>query len=153
MKNIAISFAIGAALTASVLSQAQNRWEDQHDREAQEWRHHESAHHEMRVFIDDNEVHFKPEERPFWANHALMVPFRTMGDLLGAKTDRSRSGERLHVVYRNNDVEFTQGDEIYRRNGARFHLQPTIGKDGVLFVPVKLWEFVRKGHVHVKFIN
>jgi len=149
MKNIAISFAIGAALMATAIASAQDR----HDRGYYhgDWHERELETRHAHIVVGDEEVRFKREERPFWVNHTLMVPFRAVGALIGAKTDRSKSGEELHIHYRDNDVDFRQDSDIYHRNGARFILPPTVGRDGVLFVPVKLWEFVRKDYVHVRF--
>ncbi|MEZ0327306.1 MAG: stalk domain-containing protein [Fimbriimonas sp.] len=101
------------------------------------------------VVFDRRELRFDDRnEIPYRKSGVLMVPFREMGDQIGARTDRTADGLRVTINFGGDNVVYDKGHVWYRLNGDRRELQ-TVSEDrnGVLFVPVTLFEAVTRGRV------
>jgi hypothetical protein len=100
------------------------------------------------IVFDRREIRFSGDERPYRKGSTLMVPFRQMGEAIGARTDRTADGLRVWINFDQNRVEYDKGHTWYRINGDRRDLG-TISEDrnGILFVPITLFEAVTRGRV------
>ena len=100
------------------------------------------------LVFDRREIRFSGDETPYRKGNTLMVPFRQLGESIGARTDRSEDGLRVWIYFENNRVEYDKGHTWYRLGTERRELN-TVSEDrrGILFVPVQLFEAVTRGRL------
>lgn len=101
-----------------------------------------------RITFDGRELRFNRGEEPFTSGSTLLVPFRTMGEQIGARLDRTDDGKRVIIRYGRNEVVYDRGRTWYRINGQRRELRST-GRDrgDIYFVPIELFDAVTNGRI------
>lgn len=104
-----------------------------------------------RIYWNGRELRFNRDEEPFNYGRTMMVPFRALGDQIGARTERTEDGKRVILRYGRNEVVYDTGRTWYRINRQRREL-PTSSQDrrGVYFVPIELFEAVTDGRLSTR---
>lgn len=100
------------------------------------------------VYFDSRELRFDRGDEPYRSGSTLLVPFRKMGELTGARTDRTADGKRLLIRYGRNDIVYDKGRNWFRINGQRQSVG-AVGEDrrGTFFVPIEVFQAVTDGRV------
>lgn len=89
--------------------------------------------------FNGRELSFSDRERPYRSQGTLLVPFRALGEKIGARTDRTEDGKRVFIYYNGDRVQYDKG-RWYRLNSDRKWISASAEeRDGVLFVPVALY--------------
>ncbi|MFY9233383.1 MAG: stalk domain-containing protein [Fimbriimonadaceae bacterium] len=103
---------------------------------------------EGRILYDNRELRFDRAEEPFMNGRTLMVPFRAMGNKVGAKLERTDDGKRVIIRHGRNEVVYDRGKTWYRINRQRRELSSTSRDRGdIYFVPIELFDAVTGGRV------
>jgi len=128
-----------------------DRWNDQRGgpwRDREDWKGNNGRWNRDSVRLDGRWLDFDYREQPFTRGRELMVPFRAMGDRIGAGTDRSEDGRRVYARFGRNTIQYDKGHVWFRLNNQRINL-PTVSEDrnGVLFVPVTIFVALTDGRV------
>jgi hypothetical protein len=100
------------------------------------------------VTLDGRALTFDYREQPYMKNGVVMVPFRAMGDKIGARTERTDDGLRVWIYMNGDRVEYDKGHTWYRLNSQQRDLRTVSeDRDNVLFVPITLFEAISRGRV------
>ena len=96
-------------------------------------------------------VKFAKAVQPYRSQRTVMVPFREMGVIIGAKISRNPDGKHVEITFGADNVAYEPGHHGYRLNG---HHQSMRGasetRKGRLFVPIRLYNDVTSGLVHAE---
>jgi hypothetical protein len=104
-----------------------------------------------RVFFDNRPINLTGNVAPYRKDGILMVPFRALGDAIGATTGRTADGKRVTINFGDDTLVYDKGHIWYRMNNQKRDLQ-TISEDrgSVMFVPVTLYQTVTRGRVSLR---
>ena len=100
-------------------------------------------HYQVKVFIDsiDNEVEFTAESgKPFIAVNRTFVPYRVLGEALGADVDWDNGARKVTAKGNNNTVEMVIGKAKFKVNNASktMDVEPFIlSAEGRTYVPAR----------------
>ena len=97
----------------------------------------------VKVFIDsaENEIQFtKDSGKPFIALNRTFIPYRVMGEALGAKVDWDNNLRKVTATGNNNKVEMYIGHKTYGVNGnvKQMDVEPFIlASEGRTYIPAR----------------
>ena len=104
-----------------------------------------------KIFFDSRQLQFSGNTTPYRKDGVVMVPFRAMGDAIGASTGRTADGKRVTISFGDDDVQYDKGHIWFRLNNQKKDLSTTSeDQGGVLFVPITLYQAVTRGRVRLK---
>lgn len=100
------------------------------------------------VYYNGDRVTFSGDERSFVESNVTFVPFRAMSDRIGARFERSESGETIRVTWRNKIGQYRKGtNEMILEGRINKINRPARERNDVLFIPVRFFELLTGGAV------
>jgi hypothetical protein len=99
------------------------------------------------IIFHGRHLHF--QNHPFNVPGGVEVPFREMGQLIGAHTGRTPNGQRVFIDYHGHHVEYDKFHFAYWLDGQRYSLYDhSKDRNGVMYVPFVIFRAVTNQEAH-----
>jgi len=94
---------------------------------------------------------FAKAVQPYRSQRTVMVPFRELGAMIGAKITRNPDGKHVEITFGTESIAYEPGHHGYRLNGRHQNMRgASESRKGRLFVPIRLYTDVTSGLVHAE---
>jgi hypothetical protein len=99
------------------------------------------------IYFEGKQVGFGGD-RPYVSKGTVMLPARDTMERIGGALERNENGQRIHLTWWNNKVQFRKGDRFFLYNGQRTALTTSSeDREGVLYLPLPVFRTLTDGRI------